>query len=160
MMPILATDIVILVVDDDPVHLKLVKLYFRQLGMTNTVLTFEDGQQVAEFLFVRHKDRRYNSEQRYLLFLDIRMPFLDGIEVLSRVRSNPELQSLPVVMLTTTADPREINLCYDLGCNYFLSKPIGIDKFSEVLDHLMREIDLSNSPVSVTAGVWDANSER
>ena len=74
--------------------------------------------------------------QAYLMLLDIRMPKVDGVEVLRRLKADRELRKLPVIMLTTTEDPREVARCHDLGCNVYLKKPIDYGKFSEAMKRL------------------------
>ena len=70
------------------------------------------------------------------MLLDIRMPGMDGIEVLRRIKTDARLKNMPVIILTTTDDPREIALCYELGCNNYLVKPVEFEKFAEVLKRL------------------------
>ena len=72
----------------------------------------------------------------YLLLLDIRIPKMDGIEVLRQVKQDEELRKLPVIMLTTTDDPREVEVCHNLGCSNYIVKPVDFDKFAEVLSRL------------------------
>jgi CheY-like chemotaxis protein len=70
------------------------------------------------------------------VLLDIRMPKVDGIEVLRRLKGDPQLRKLPVIMLTTTDDSREVELCHELGCNVYIQKPVDYDKFSEAIRRL------------------------
>jgi CheY-like chemotaxis protein len=65
----------------------------------------------------------------YLLLLDIKMPKVDGVEVLRQIKSDPELRKIPVIMLTTTDDPREVDRCHTLGCSSYIAKPVDYDKF-------------------------------
>jgi CheY-like chemotaxis protein len=64
------------------------------------------------------------------------MPKIDGIEVLRRIKSDPDLRDIPVMMLTTTDDPREVEQCYQLGCSVYITKPIDFSKFAETLHRL------------------------
>ena len=72
----------------------------------------------------------------YLVLLDIRMPKVDGIEVLRRIKVDAELRKVPVIMLTTTDDAREVERCHQLGCNVYIQKPIDYDKFTEAIRRL------------------------
>ncbi|RPH25022.1 MAG: response regulator, partial [Bacteroidales bacterium] len=72
----------------------------------------------------------------YLLLLDINMPKMDGVEVLRRIKADEELKEIPVVMLTTTDDPREVEACYKIGCNIYITKPVDFFKFAETLKRL------------------------
>ena len=81
-----------------------------------------------------------------VLLLDIRMPKLDGIEALRHIKADAELRTLPVSMLTTTDDPREVARCYELGCNHYLVKPVDYEKFSEAIARLGSFISLVQVP--------------
>jgi CheY-like chemotaxis protein len=72
----------------------------------------------------------------YLILLDIRLPKIDGIEVLRRIKSDPELRKLPVIMLTTTDDAREVDRCHQLGCSVYIQKPVDYAKFTEAVRSL------------------------
>jgi CheY-like chemotaxis protein len=71
-----------------------------------------------------------------VLLLDIRMPKVDGIQVLEQVKADPELRKLPVVMITTTDDPREVERCHSLGCSNYIAKPIDYEKFVNAIRQL------------------------
>jgi len=77
-----------------------------------------------------------NKNKCYLLLLDINMPKMNGVEVLIRIKSDNELKDIPVIMLTTTDNPREIETCYTLGCNMYITKPVQFDKFAETLNRM------------------------
>jgi CheY-like chemotaxis protein len=68
--------------------------------------------------------------------LDIRMPKMDGVELLRRIKAEPALHAMPVIMLTTTNDPREVKECYELGCNSYVTKPVNYQQFAEALTRL------------------------
>lgn len=105
--------------------------------MSNRIEHFRDGQSVLDFLFRREAGGAVRDErQAYLVLLDIRMPKIDGIEVLRRLKADEELHKLPVIMLTTTDDPREVERCHDLGCNVYIQKPVDYDKFTEAIRRL------------------------
>lgn len=126
----------LLLVDDDEGHVFLVEQNLKRAGLNNPVVTFSDGDDILNFLFRRHPDRNRESGQSYLLLLDIRMPKVDGIEVLRQIKADPELRTLPVIMLTTTDDPREVERCHALGCCIYVQKPVDYDKFAEAIQRL------------------------
>ncbi len=126
--------VTILMAEDDDGHALLVQERFENVGVHNPIIRFKDGQETWDFLSGAKPG--LEAGKGYLLLLDIRMPGLDGVEVLKRVKQDPRLKSMPVIMLTTTDDPREINLCYELGCNNYLVKPVEFEKFAEVLKRL------------------------
>lgn len=127
---------VILIVDDDEGHAVLVRDSLQEAGLTNRIEHFADGQAVLDFFFHQGKGPGMEEGQAYLLLLDIRMPKVDGVEVLRRLKADKDLRKLPIIMLTTTEDPREVARCHDLGCNVYLQKPIDYGKFAEAMRRL------------------------
>ena len=125
----------ILIAEDDEGHYRLITNRFREVGVVNPVVRFADGQEAWDFLSGESSPCLV-PEQHYVLLLDIRMPGLDGIEVLRRVKADPRLKKLPVIMLTTTDDQVEIERCYALGCSSYLVKPVEFEKFAEVVKRL------------------------
>jgi len=122
----------ILIVDDDEGHAILIRENLEAAGLSNRIRHFRDGQAILDFFF---KDRPTPGDA-FLVLLDIRMPKVDGIEVLRRIKSDPNLRRLPVIMLTTTDDSREIARCHELGCNVYMQKPVDYDRFSEAIRRL------------------------
>ena len=94
---------------------------------------FTNGSETLSFLTDKSRNDGHKS---FLLLLDIRMPQMDGIEVLKRMKNSPDIQDIPVIMLTTTDDPREVKQCYQLGCNAYVTKPVEFGKFAETLHRL------------------------
>jgi len=127
--------VIILMAEDDDGHAQLVQERFESVGVYNPIIRFKDGQEAWDFLSGAAKPG-LEPGKAYLLLLDIRMPGLDGVEVLRRVKKDPHLKNMPVIMLTTTDDPREISTCYELGCNNYLTKPVEFEKFGEVIKRL------------------------
>jgi CheY-like chemotaxis protein len=126
----------LLIVDDDEGHAVLVRDNLQEAGLTNPTLHFKDGQAILDFLFRRGDGPNRQEGQSYLLLLDIRMPKVDGVEVLRQIKADPELRKLPVIMLTTTDDPREVARCHALGCSVYIQKPVDYDKFAEAVKSL------------------------
>ncbi len=130
--------VTILIAEDDDGHAMLIEENLRDSGLKNVIIRFKDGQEVLDFLFAgpsKTAPRRVPGGA-YVLLLDIRMPKVDGVEVLRQLKQSPELGGMPVIMLTTTDDPQEIQSCYTLGCSCYITKPIDYQKFSEVLTRL------------------------
>lgn len=122
----------ILIVDDDEGHAILIRENLEAAGLRNRMEHFRDGQAILDFF----AQRRPDDHESYLVLLDIRMPKIDGIEVLRRLKANPRLGKLPVIMLTTTDDVREIERCYELGCNVYIQKPVDYDRFADAIRRL------------------------
>jgi CheY-like chemotaxis protein len=128
--------VVVLVAEDDPGHAVLVERNLRRAGLVNDIRVFADGQEILDFLFGDALNAPELRDTQYLLLLDIRMPKVDGTEVLRRVKSDVHLRRIPCVMLTTTDDPLEIDKCHRLGCNSYVVKPLGADRFIETVRRL------------------------
>ena len=140
---------VILIVDDDEGHAVLVRSSLEEAGLNNEIEHFPDGQAALDFLFHRGSGPHMKKGRPYLILLDIRMPKVDGVEVLRQLKADKELHKLPIIMLTTTEDPREVDRCHDLGCNVYLQKPVDYGKFAEAMRRLGMFITLLLVP-SVT----------
>lgn len=136
----------IIIAEDDIGHARLVEKNLARAGLNNQILRFENGQAVLDFLFCRGEAPHRQAGQPYLLLLDIRMPQVDGTEVLRQVKEDKELKKLPVIMLTTTDDPREVERCHQLGCSSYIVKPVDYDKFAEAIKNLGLFISLVEVP--------------
>jgi CheY-like chemotaxis protein len=128
-------EMIILVAEDDDGHAELIKEGLRDSGVCNEVIRFSDGKETWDFLSGTG-DKVIDKKKNYLLLLDINMPKMDGVEVLTRMKANEALKEIPVMMLTTTDDPREVENCYKLGCNIYITKPVDFLKFAETLKRL------------------------
>jgi CheY-like chemotaxis protein len=127
---------VILIVDDDEGHAILVRANLEAGGLSNRIEHFRDGQAALDFFYAQGPGPRAVKGASYLLLLDVRMPKVDGIEVLRRLKADPERRKLPIIILTTTDDSREVERCHALGCNVYVQKPIDYEKFAEAIRRL------------------------
>lgn len=129
-------ELTILIAEDDDGHAELIMTGLKESGICNNMIRFIDGKQTWDFLSGEGNNVVIDLDKSYLLLLDINMPKMDGIEVLELIKSNDNLKKLPVMMLTTTDDPREVEKCYALGCNIYITKPVDFLKFAETLKRL------------------------
>ena len=129
-------EVIILIAEDDAGHASLIRRNLRRAGVSNDLIHFKDGQEVLDFLFKAGNGPHRAPQTPYLLLLDIRMPRVNGVEVLEQIKKDTELSKLPVIMITTTDDPREIENCHKLGCNSYVTKPINYEKFVEAIRQL------------------------
>ena len=131
-------EVTILIAEDDDGHAELIKENLQEAGVRNPMIRFNNGQEALDFFFAPPVGYapRHEHGRAYMMLLDIRMPKVDGVEVLRQIKENNELKNMPVIMLTTTDDPREIRNCYALGCSCYVTKPVDYQKFSEVLTRL------------------------
>jgi CheY-like chemotaxis protein len=128
-------EVIILIAEDDAGHARLIEKNLTRAGLHNPIERFENGQALLDFLFLRSSRKRL-PDRAYLLLLDIRMPQVDGVEVLRQMKRDPELRKIPVLMLTTTDDPREVERCHEIGCASYIVKPVDYDKFAEAIKSL------------------------
>ncbi len=126
----------ILMAEDDSGHAELVRMNLERAGLSNPVQRFTNGQEVLDYFFDGAGSPPFNPEGSYLLLLDIRMPQVDGVEVLRRLKEDSDLRAIPVIMLTTMDDPVEIHRCHALGCNSYITKPVEYEKLIEVVRQL------------------------
>lgn len=129
-------EVVILIAEDDEGHAGLIRKNLARAGIANELLLFKDGQEIMDFLFRKGDGLKRQSGKAYVLLLDIRMPKLDGVEVLAQVKGDPELRKIPVIMITTTDDPREVEKCHALGCSNYIAKPIDYESFVNAIRQL------------------------
>jgi CheY-like chemotaxis protein len=140
-------EVVILIADDDDGHARLIEKNLARVGLHNRIQRFKDGQEILDFLNHREPaQHRYDPDAPYLLLLDIRMPKVDGVEVLRQIKASPELRKMPVIMLTTTDDPREVERCHALGCSNYVVKPVDYEKFADAIHRMGLFISLVQVP--------------
>jgi CheY-like chemotaxis protein len=133
----------ILVVDDDEGHSELVRRNLRRAGVNNPIVSVTSGQAALVF---REGPFAARPPGHLMVVLDINMPGIDGIDVLTRIKADPERRAIPVVMLTTTDDPREVARCYERGCNVYMTKPVEPLAFIEAVKRLGLFISVVNVP--------------
>lgn len=129
-------EIRVIIAEDDDGHAALIKKNLRRAGIENDIIRFADGQQVLDFLFEKGDGPHRIHGDPYLLLLDIRMPKVDGVEVLRQLKADKELRKIPVIMVTTTDDPREVEYCHMLGCSNYITKPVDSEKFVNAIRQL------------------------
>ncbi|MBI4825377.1 MAG: response regulator [Nitrospirae bacterium] len=129
-------NIVILLAEDDLGHAGLIMKNLKRTGIENEIIHFKDGQEALNFLFGQGPGPRKHNGAAYILLLDIRMPRVDGIEVLVRMKKDEKLRRIPVIMVTTTDDDTTIKKCYELGCASYIVKPVDYDAFVETVKEL------------------------
>lgn len=142
---------IILIADDDEGHAILVRENLAAVGVSEPAQEFRDGQAVLDFFFHQGSGPKAVRGASYLLILDIRMPKVDGIEVLRRLKADPDLRKMPVIMLTTTDDQREVDRCHALGCNVYLRKPVDYDQFTEAIRRLGSLVSFAQMPNVIPA---------
>ncbi len=130
------TPYVILLAEDDDGHASLVRRNLHRAGLANEIIRVANGAEALAFVRREGVFADRPADPALLLLLDINMPLLDGTEVLRRLKEDERTAALPVIMLTTTDDPREIQHCYELGCNVYVTKPVDYTEFVEAIKRL------------------------
>lgn len=128
--------VVIAIAEDNAGHVSLIKKNLRRAGIKNEFVHLPDGKAALDFFFMTGEGPHREHHTPYLLLLDIRMPKIDGVEVLRRLKGNDELKKMPVIMITTTDDPTEVERCHGMGCSSYITKPVEYEKFVESIRQL------------------------
>lgn len=131
-----AQNVTILLVEDNPGHARLVEKNLRRANINNPIVTVGDGGQAMAYVFREGPYSDVPMPENLLVLLDLNLPVMDGYQVLRRMKENEATRRIPIIILTTTDDPREIHRCYDLGCNVYLTKPVDYEDFSEAIRKL------------------------
>jgi len=125
-------DSVILVAEKDDHHFELMKRSLLHAGISNQILRLPDGRQAIDFLSdVAEKPQGQDADRQYILFLDVDLPEIDGVEVLEKMKEDERLRKIPAIVLTAEDDPQTVDRCYDLGCSTYVVKPAGDEDFQE-----------------------------
>lgn len=131
-----AKPVTIIMVEDDEGHARLIEKNIRRAGVYNELIAFVNGASVLDYLLGPDGSGEDSARRQLLVLLDLNLPDMAGVEVLTKIKSNVHLKRTPVVVLTTTDDAREIQLCYDLGANVYITKPVNYEGFSNAIRQL------------------------
>lgn len=124
--------VTILMVEDDLGHARLIEKNIRRAGVMNEVIHATDGTTALNYL-----QKGLAAEHRpFLVLLDLNLPDMSGTQILDHLKSDPGLRRFPVIVLTTTDDEREIQRCYDLGANVYITKPVDYEDFTTAIRQL------------------------
>lgn len=142
----------ILLVEDDDGHATLVERNLTRIGVTDRIDRVNDGQEAIDYVCRSGRFVARGSTTPRLVLLDINMPRVDGVEVLRHIKTDEHTRRIPVVMFTTTDDPREIDRCYKLGCNAYIAKPIEYAGFIETIKSLGSFLQIISTPSDDSMG--------
>jgi CheY-like chemotaxis protein len=137
----------VLLVEDSPQDLELTLRAFKKANLTNRVEVARDGAEAIEFLFCEgaHAGRKIEDGPKVVL-LDLKLPKIDGMEVLRRMKSDPRTSSIPVVVLTSSQEQKDVIESYDLGVNSYIVKPVNFERFATAVQELGYYWLLLNQP--------------
>jgi CheY-like chemotaxis protein len=124
----------IVMIEDDEGHARLIEKNIRRAGINNNIRHFTDGTSALDYLYNDPSGPSHNGPS--LILLDLNLPDMSGTDILAKVKSDEKLKLAPVVVLTTTDDKVEIQRCYDLGCNVYITKPVNYENFADAIRQL------------------------
>jgi len=137
-----STPVKIVMVEDDHGHAKLIEKNIRRANISNEIVHFDSGQPALDYLF--SDEVRANGPM--LILLDLNLPDMQGTDILAEVKKDERLKRAPVVVLTTTDDKTEIQRCYDLGCNVYITKPVDYESFAGAIRQLGLFLSVMQAP--------------
>ncbi|RAI44422.1 response regulator [Rhodoplanes roseus] len=123
-------------IEDDEGHARLIEKNIRRAGVSNEIVPFANGTEALDYLLGPDGSGVVSAGRQLLILLDLNLPDMTGIDILERLKSNQHTRRSPVVVLTTTDDAREIQRCYDLGANVYITKPVNYDGFANAIRQL------------------------
>ena len=128
--------VTIVMVEDDMGHAKLIEKNLRRAGIMNEIVHIDNGRKAADYLLGRGEHAGKRQAAPMLILLDLNLPELDGFQILEMIKNDSETKLVPVIILTTTDNPREVERCYALGCNVYVTKPVEYEAFAESIRKL------------------------
>src|SRR6201995_1100513 len=128
--------VVIVMIEDAGGNATLIERNIRRAGVNNQVIPFRNGTDALEYLLGEDGKGTAHAGSSLLVLLDLNLPDMTGVDILAKVKENTHLKRSPVVVLTTTDDQREIQRCYDLGANVYITKPVNYEGFANAIRQL------------------------
>ena len=131
-----SNEVSILIVEDDAGHARLIEKNLKRAKISNLITRVENGQEALDFLSSKGAFAGQERPSPLLVLLNLNMPVVDGYQVLEKMKADEDLKKIPVVVLTTTDDAREVSRCYQLGCSVYITKPVDYESFCEAIQQL------------------------
>lgn len=131
------TRVEVLIIEDNPSDAEMTIRALKRNNLSNKLIHLKDGSEALNFIFCKgeFKGRDMNDKPKVIL-LDLKMPKVDGIEVLRKIKSDERTKTIPVVVLTSSKEDPDIRICYELGVNSYIVKPVGFENFSKAISDL------------------------
>lgn len=138
--------ITLVMIEDDPGHATLIEKNLRRGGISNDLIMIENGRRAIEFFTCSGEFDGHKLPDAMLILLDLNLPEVDGFEILKQLKSSPETRLIPIIILTTTDNPREVERAYELGCNIYITKPVVYDNFADSIQKLGLMLEVVKVP--------------
>jgi CheY-like chemotaxis protein len=129
-------EVTIVMIEDDEGHARLIEKNVRRAGVSNAIVPFSNGTEALDYILGKDRSGDASRDRSLLILLDLNLPDMTGVDILAKVKTNPHTKRLPVVVLTTTDDAGEIQRCYDLGANVYITKPVDYENFANAIRQL------------------------
>lgn len=129
-------EVTIVMIEDDEGHARLIEKNIRRAGVHNDIVPFTNGAKGLDYILGTDRSGNASKDRYLLVLLDLNLPDMSGIHILEQIKANEHTRRLPVIVLTTTDDEREIQKCYDLGANVYITKPVDYEGFATAIRNL------------------------
>ena len=141
---------VILIIEDEEAHVDLIKVAFSEARILNEIFVVTDGEAALDYLFRRGEYTDPASSPRpMLILLDLKLPKVDGLEVLQQIKEDPDLRLIPIVVLTTSNQEKDVQRSYELGVNSYVTKPVIIGDLQAKVGNLGIYWTITNEPPQI-----------
>ncbi len=136
----------VLIAEDDDGHAALIEKNLRRAGFEKPCYRLRDGQETLDYFLGQDQRQQAKRADYFFLLLDINLPCVSGIEVLRKLKEHEVFKRMPVLMLSTTDNPQEVETCYSIGCNLYLTKPMDSETFAKAITSLGSLLDFVTVP--------------
>lgn len=124
----------LVMIEDDEGHARLIIKNLERAGVANQIIHVPNGAAAIDYFF--NSNRTVDYHDKTVILLDLNLPEIDGFEILRRLKADEHTKNIPVIVLTTTDNPKDIDECYALGCNVYMTKPVGYEAFADAIRKL------------------------
>lgn len=139
-------EVTIVMIEDDEGHARLIEKNVRRAGVSNEIVPFTNGNSALDYILGKDRSGEASIDRYILVLLDLNLPDMQGTDILEQVKGNIHTKRLPIVILTTTDDEMEIQRCYDLGANVYITKPVEYESFANAIRQLGMFISVMQIP--------------
>ena len=140
------SDVVVLVTENDDSRFSLIQKTLARVGINNEIIQFKNGKAILDYLLSGEQNNKRSESRAYVILLDVEIPEVDGIDVLSRIKSDDKLCRIPVIIFTSADKPGYVDACHSLGCCIYFSKPVEYDRFIDAIKKIGMFLSVAQIP--------------